>query len=164
MPASVTLDQSILPPVAGRTVWRQVDVPDIGTGAAYADKDQLGSLMEIGGIVRPEKRTGLLHTALYYDLDDEGLQVDFHLFRRKVTLAADNAAFSLADGDLLHWIGTLQFTAFFDFANGQGSQLANVGLALDLPTETLYIAAQARGALNIAAGNLPRLAIAVLPD
>ena len=142
-----------------------VEVPGITTGAAYADKDQIGSLFSFDRVSRNDVFSGILQGGNYYDLDDEGLQVDLWLFYGTVTLAADNAAFALSDGDLAKVVAVLSFTAFSDAANGQFSQVT--GLAKPFRTRggtRLWAAAQARGALNIAAGNLPRFSLDVLPD
>lgn len=161
---SDSADGAGLPPVAGRSVWRKVVIPGIGTGAAYADKDQMGTLITFPSVFRTGHLTGLLHTALYFDLDDEGLQLDLHFFRGSVTPAADNSAFAISDADALLWIGSVQFTSFYDFNTSQVSQVPNVGLVVESNDTNLYALAQARGAQNIAAGALPQVAAGILPD
>jgi hypothetical protein len=154
-----------LPPVAGRSTFAQVTVPGITTGAAYADGDCLGTLMEFPNLLRSGKSSGLLHTALYFDLDDEGLQVDLHLFSRPIlSPGADNAAFTPSDSEVLAYLGTLTFTSFFNLGANQVSMLTNVGIALQSSGTSVWGHLVARGALNIAANNLPVLRLAVLPD
>ena len=133
----------------------------IATGAAYADLDALGLAVSIDVPI-----SGVIQSATYYDLDDEGLQVDLWLLNDKPTDQTDNSAVAFIDHDLIKVIpgGRLQFTAFADAANGQFSPLNTIGLAYVAPKRKLWIQAQARGALNIAAGNLPMFQLCILSD
>lgn len=157
-----------LPPVAGRSFFTPPrTVPGIGTGAAYADGDIMGTVIEFPNVFRPERLSGILLGGIYYDLDDEGLQVDLHLSARPFATSpgADNAAFTVLDADLLAIRATCTFatTAFFNFANNQ--------IAYDFRTQPIFSDSTslwgyvvARGALNIAAGNLPAFSLCLLPD
>lgn len=146
--------------VVGKTFrTRQLVPPGIGPAAAYADLDALGTLFPIMVPV-----SGIIQTALYYDLDDEGLQVDLWLFDAPVATQTDNAALTLADPDLVKTVGRIQFTSFADAANGQVAIATNLGLAYVAPQRRLYGQVQARGALNIAAGSEPRFTLIILAD
>lgn len=154
-----------LPPVAGRTLTREDTPPGIGTGAAYADLDAIGTVMTFPGVFRANVSSGLLQSARYYDLDDEGLAVDLWLFSRRPAAPTDNSALALSDADLRNVVAVVSFASFADAANGRFSQSGGLGLMVHGSGGTdLYGIAQARGALNIAASNLPVFAIDVVPD
>lgn len=134
-------------------------VPGVVTGAAYQALDALGTAFAFDV---PE--SGVIQSAVYYDADDEGLQVDLLFFRASPTQQVDNSAVSLPDTELYKALGRVQFTTFADATNGQFSNVNNIGLAYTAPGGKLWAIAQAQGALNIAAGNLPAFRLAVLPD
>ena len=153
------------PPAAGRTRTYALTIPGIGVSSAYADKDCLGTLMEFPNMLRENKRSGLIHTVTYFDLDDEGLAVDVHFFNRAIASPGnDNAAFAPSDAEALAYIGTASFSAFSDFNT---SQVSSGAYYIAVPPQggtSIFAHAQARGALNIAAGHLPVIRICVLPD
>lgn len=131
----------------------------ITTGAAYADKDAIGTTaMEF-----TVPQTGIIETANYYDLDDEGLQVDLWLFTAAPAAQTDNSAFTLTDAELQTCVGVIEFTSFADATNGQFSQRKGLGLGYYSNGGTLYGQLQARGALNIASSNLPGFRLLVIP-
>ena len=157
-----------LPPVRGRTVTVTRRVPGIVTGAAYADADALGTLIEFPNLLRLNPYTnaysGLLHTARYFDLDDEGLQVDLHLFSRKIADGTDNSAYAPSDADVRAYLGTVAFTAFFNLGSNQVAVNTSIGLLLSSESASVFGQVVARGALTIAAENLPEFSLSVLPD
>jgi hypothetical protein len=136
-----------------------VTPPGLATGAAYQDLDALGQVFSF--VVPP---SGIIQSALYYDLDDEGLQVDLLLFRDSPVQQVDNAAVALVDTEVLKAFGRIQFTAFADLATGQFANVNNLGLAYAANGGRIWAIAQARGALNIAANNLPSFRLVILPD
>lgn len=140
--------------------------PGIGTGAAYADGDQMGDAFRFPGVLRQETLAGQLYSATYLDMDDEGLQVDLHLFLWKPTyFLNDNGAYSPADTDLLGYVGTVNFTTFSNLGNNQMSVGSFNPIAVaKAPTTDLWGQVVTRGALNIAAGNLPMFRIVTLAD
>lgn len=151
---------------AGQTIITpRIEVPGITTGAAYADKDQIGSIFVFPGLTRKGINTGIIQAADYFDLDDEGLQVDLWLYSGPVVLAADNSAHALADSDLIRVVDVIQFTTFYDAANGQFSSVKAIAKPFrTVQGQSLYASAQARGALNIAALNLPQFRLHILAD
>ena len=144
----------------GRTYRTEIMTPPgIVTGAAYADLDAIGVAWSFD-----VPRSGVIVSANYYDLDDEGLQVDLWLLRDAPTLQTDNSALTFLDGDIVKVTDVLQFTAFRDAANCQVSNLNNIGRAYVMPGRKMWAQLQARGALNIAALNLPAFALTILAD
>ena len=132
----------------------------IGTGAAYADLDSMGTTAFTFTNV---PSSGVIESALYFDLDDEGLQVDLWLFNAAPAAQTDNSAFALTDAELQTVIGVISFTSFSDAANGQFSARNGMGLGYVVPGNTIYAQLQARGALNIAASNLPAFKLLIIP-
>ena len=133
--------------------------PGIVTAAAYADLDALGTAWSVEVPV-----SGVIVSANYYDLDDEGLQVDLWILRDAPTLQTDNSALAFQDGDIVKVTDVLQFTAFRDANLCQVSNLDNIGRAYVLPSRRMWFQAQARGAVNIAANSLPMFALTILSD
>lgn len=165
-PLAVRLYDPPLLTVGGITLRPElVVVPGIGTGAAYAALDQIGTLFRFPDVTRPGVQTGVLHAACYYDLSDQGIQVDLWLFSAPVTLAADNAAFVLSDADLLKVEYVVQFTDFNDANTGQYSVVPSIGYPFRTVGGTsLYAAVQSRGTPTITAAMLPHFRLAVLAD
>lgn len=131
----------------------------IGTGSAYADKDAIGTVAT--SVTVPQ--SGTIETAVYYDLDDEGLEVDLWLFTAAPADQTDNSAFALTDAELQTVIDVIPFTTFSDAANGQVSFQHARGASYISKGGTIYAQLQARGALNIAAANLPVVELRILP-
>lgn len=130
----------------------------IGTGSAYADKDAMGTT----AFSFPVPAEGIIITGTYYDLDDEGLQVDLWLFDEQPSAQTDNSAFTLTDADLQKVIGVIEFTNAKDAVNGQVMQSNGLNIAYKAKSQLVYAQLQARGALNIASSNLPAFALSIL--
>lgn len=139
-------------------------IPGIGTGAGYAAGDAVGTRLEIPNATRGEARTGILHGAVLYDLDDEGIELDLVLFRESFTPTADNSPFAVSDADLLKCIGSITFNTFKDFGNNQMSTLSGIGLPFRTVGTSLYLQAVTRGTPNIAAANEYRISLCFLQD
>ena len=105
---------------------------------------------------------GIIQSAVYYDLDDEGLQVDLWLFEIAPANVTANSAFVVSDAQLLDVIDVIQFVGFRDANTGQVSTQNGLGIAYTASTGFIYALLQARGALNIAAGSLPHFVLRIL--
>ena len=147
--------------VVGKTVQiGPLRPPGIAVAAAYADLDNIGQLFSVA-----VPASGIIQSAVYHDLDDEGLQVDLWMFTEQPqTLGADNAALVLPDTDNLKVLDVIQFTGFRDGNTGQISSQNGLGIAYVAPASRLWFQLQARGALNIAAANLPQFKLTILAD
>ncbi len=132
--------------------------PGIGTGAAYASLDAIGKPFWIA-----VPKNGVIYTARYFDRDDEGLQVDLILFRSMISMPTDNNALTLSNEENEQVLGRIEFNSTFsDFANNQYTQRGPLGIAYTAPAGKIVGQIQAKGALNIAAGELPRFQLAIL--
>ncbi|MCR4340467.1 MAG: hypothetical protein NUW01_11370 [Gemmatimonadaceae bacterium] len=154
-----------LPPVAGRTVTRVVQVPGIGTGSAYAAGDAFGTLIEFPNVFRPEKRSGIVVGAFLIDLDNEGVSKDVPLFVASFTATADNSAFAPSANTLQGLRGFLSISSFSTFSANQVGQAVGTNVWIgDAPGTSLFTQLVTRGADNIAAGALPLVGLVVIPD
>lgn len=159
---AITVEVDDLVTVGGQTLVTDAFAPlGIATGAAYADKDAIGTV----AVRVTVPRSGIIQSATYYDLDDEGLPVDLWLFASPPGAQTDNSAFALNDQDVLAVIDVVQFSgSFFDAVNCQVCTVNGLGIAYVAPLESIWVQLQARGALNIAAGNLPNFRLRILYD
>lgn len=132
-------------------------IPGIATGAAYTANDAMGTPFTI-----KVPKYGILYSATFLDMDDEGSQMDFAIFKQGITTSGDNSAWAPTDTDLLHFLTLLQFATFSDHGTGRTAELVNIGRAYSAISGLLTIQAIARSTPTIAAGNLPRLQLQIL--
>ncbi len=136
------------------------EILGITAGAALsASGDALGLVMKIA--VPP---SGVIYSATFFDLDDEGSQVDLEIFKRSIADVAWDAPFAPSDTEILNFITELNFFAFDDHGSCQTSEIKNIGKAYTVPNGFLYIQAVTRATPNIAAGNMPRIQLQILSD
>lgn len=136
-----------------------VTIPGIGAGSAYAAADAFGTKFNFD-----VPKSGVIHSALFLDKDNEGKDTDLVLFNADFNATADNAAFTVSDIDFQACIGTITFSTWKAFAVNQMGTATAVGLAYIAPDRKIYCQAVARGAPNIAAGAEPMVALVILAD
>jgi hypothetical protein len=163
-PLPVSIYGDLMPAVAGRTVTRVMQVPGVGTGAAYEAGDAFGTLMTFQDVFRPEKCSGVIVSAFLIDLDDEGLQKDVVVFEKNVTGVADNAAFAPTDLDMLSCRGAFSITSFVNLGSNQIGTANNINLWMTSSDQHLRVWLVTQGADNIAAGSVPWIGLVVVPD
>lgn len=134
-------------------------IPGITTGVAYEAGDAMGSVFEVEVPV-----SGIIYSATFWDLDDEGLQTDFEIFRHPIAATTDNAQWAVTDSDILYFITEFAFFSFDDHATSQTSELKNIGKAYSVAGGKFYIQTVARGVQDIAAGQQPRFQLQILSD
>lgn len=144
---------------------RVVDCPEtpfeirgITTGAAYQSGDNMGIITKL-----EVPKSGVIYSATFWDMDDEGLQYDLVILKHGVVQVADNSPWAPIDQELLGFIAELSFVSFDDHGGARTSSLTNIGQGYVAPEGFLYIQCVVRGAHNIAAGNLPRFQLQILP-
>ena len=152
----VTLDELVQ--VAYKVVKTGfVTVPGIGTGAAYASGDALGTRFSF-----EVPLFGIIETAVLLDKDDEGIETDLVLFSDDFVDTADNSPFDVSDSDLQRFVSTITFGSFKNFASNQVSVAAALGIAYVTPSRRLWAQLVTRGTPNIAAANIPMVSLTIL--
>lgn len=134
-----------------------VTIPDIGTASAYTAADAFG-----GKFIFIVPSEGIIETAIMLDLDDEGINTELWLFNHDFTATADNAAFAVSDGDLANLEVVISITNFVNAANNQVGIANNLSLPYTAPSGSLWGQCVTRGAPNIAAANIPKIALRIL--
>lgn len=135
-----------------------VTIPGIGAAIAYTAGDAFG-----GKFILDVPVKGQIHTALFLDRDDEGLETDLVMFRDDFTATVDNDAFAVSDADLQKLLGNITWAAFKNFTNNQESTAAALGLLYHAPKGQIFCQCVARGAPNIAAGSEPMVRLSIIP-
>ncbi len=134
-----------------------VEIQGIVTGAAYASGDAFGSKFSID-----VPKIGVLQTAIMLDLDDEGIETELWLFRNDFTATTDNAAFAVSDADLLLLEAVIGITNFANAGNNQVGINNGLNLPYTAPEGKLLCQCVTRGVPNIAAINIPRVALRII--
>ncbi len=163
-PTRVTIDMPYQPPMAGQTVTRLVKVPGIGTGAAYADGEAFGGLIQFHDVFRPEKCSGTIVQVFFLDLDDEGINKDVPIFIRPFTITTDNNAFAPSAIDLLGCRSVISISTWSNWNANQFGEASGANRWISGESPHLWTQIVTRGADNIAAGSEPWIGIVVIPD
>ena len=137
-------------------VTGQIEIPGIGTGAAYAAGDAFGNKF-----VFKVPKEGTIANVVFIDKDDEGLNKELVLFNKDFGQTGDNQAFSPGDPDLHDSIGAVSIETWYDYALNQLG-MATPALSYVAPEGQLYAQMLTRGADNIAAGAIPRIYLVIV--
>jgi hypothetical protein len=148
-----------------RQIRRRQVTPTLDTNA-YADGDQVSTLQTLR--VSSSGRVGTelkLITILDKTLDKAPL--DLFFFDRSVTVAADNAAASFSDADMVFCLGVVSIVAG-DYDDNAANSFATVAVNFPLIAadggDTIYFAIVARGAVTYAASDLVFSFVAVMEE
>ena len=109
----------------------------------------------------PVPEYGSILEVRFHDRDDEGLNKELWLFKASPTLAADNAAFSIADVDNLQVVAVFVFSNWRDAVNNQIGLTSNTPVSYVATQGQLYGAVKTLGVDNIAAGSEPMLSFVI---
>lgn len=146
-----------LVPVGGKLLYLPPSIiPGITAADALDANDQMGTLFSLA-----VPRNGVIVKATFLDLDDEGISKELWIFNKDVTLAANDAAFSLADDDLHSVVDVLTFVNFKDAVNGQVSVSTDTPCWYTASRRQLFFGVKTLGADNIAAGSMPRISLLI---
>ncbi len=107
--------------------------------------DAFGLLM----VIQVPKR-GEIISATFYDLDNEGSQMDMEIFNKKPAQIASEAAWTLSSADNPKFVTELSFVAFDDHTATQTSELTNIGKAYIAPEGKFLIQMVCRGTPDMA--------------
>ncbi len=133
-----------------------LEIPGITAADALDAGDAIGSIMEIA-----VPKHGVIISATYWDLDDEGTQLDLEVFNLGITQIASDAVWAPSDIDMLKFVTEIAFFTFDDHINSQTSDVKNIGKAYTATDGMLRIQAVDRSTKNIAAGQMPRIQLQI---
>lgn len=158
----VQIDRANSPiPTAQKTVSiGPVQIAGVGTAALYTTGDAFGTTTKI---LVP--KSGIIQGIRFYDLDNEGVNMEAYFFRQAPAgLAADNAAVSVPD-DQLHLIeASILIDTWRTFAAAQLGVEDNLGISYTAPSGALWVHWVTRGGPTIAAGSIPLFKLLILSD
>jgi hypothetical protein len=137
----------------GRRDVQRIQVQVSGTAAAaYAAGDQFGTIISLSNAVRLSGGTGTIVGVMLQSYSDTIGAVDVVFLDQSVTLAADNAAFAIADADIIDVIGVVSLAGAYDLGNNRIAQAFNLALPYHCSgSTTLYAAIIIRSAFTLAA-------------
>jgi hypothetical protein len=107
---------------SGSTARPTVTLTLSNGGGAYAANDRIGGTAGgdlLAGIISTNAGQGVITAITCHDKDDVGGTLELWFFDASPTLAADNAAFSLADDQLAKAVAVVRLTEAYDAVNGQ---------------------------------------------
>ena len=145
--------------IAGKTARVEGLVPGIGTAAAYASGDAFGTVM-----VLEFPESGIIESARFIDLDNEGVNKELWLFTAEIAGSADNAVFAPTDEELLHIEAIILFDTWRTANLNQVGAEDSLAISYSAPRRTLWGQFVTRGADNIGAGNIPRFSLRIMAD
>lgn len=128
---------------------------------AYTSGDQLGTILTFANAVRQTGATGIVQSATLMDQSQVMGAVDLFLFDRSVTLAADNAAASFSDADMLFCLGIISFPAPTAVAAVNSISTVVSGLGIMPNATSLFGALVTRSANAVFAGGATSLAVSL---
>lgn len=131
-------------------------IPVTVFASAYTAGDAFGNKFQIEVPLE-----GTISNVVFYDKDDEGLEKELWLFRADFTATADDAEFAISDADLISLVGVISIASFKNAANNQLGQ-ATPALSYKLTAGRFYCQMVTRGADNIAAGQVPSIALTII--
>lgn len=157
-----TIEKAILDKIYSKFVncpERPAEIPGITAADAFDANDCMGTVYKLH-----VPFSGVIYSATFFDLDDEGTQVDLMVFNHEITQIASDAAWAPGDDDILKLQTMLSFVTFSDHGGCRTSELTNIGKAYTAPEGYLWIQAVTRSTPTIAVGNMPHFQIQISPD
>lgn len=98
---------------------------------AYTAGDQVGTQFTFANAARVSGGTGRVVGAVLLDETDIIGAYDLVLTRASITLASDNAAYAISDGDAASVVGIIQMAGAFDIGNNRIAQATNLSIPYD---------------------------------
>lgn len=138
---------SKLPPgenVIGRVGKRSVRIavtPTVSTSPAYTAADAVGGLLTFANAAANTGLGGVIQTVTIIDLGNQKPALQLYLSSLTFTPTADNAAFTISDGDAANSIGWIPIVAGDWQSNGAANAIAcvrNVGLRFHPTTTSIF--------------------------
>lgn len=133
----------------------------------YASGDVLADTQEIHHVVTQKGGTGIIHSVILLDKDDQAQDLDLVFLRSNVSIGTENAAVSITDTNADEIIGVIEIAAgdYIDLANSQIVTKTNVGIGFqaNVDTQSIYVAAISRGTGTYTASGIT-IKVVILQD
>jgi hypothetical protein len=135
------------------------------TNAAYAAGDQLGNQYTIANAARVSGGSGRITSVVLLDEADVVGPVTVLFFDRSVTPAADNAAASFSDADMLFHVGTVELAQVTDLALNRSVSANSISVPYTCNATSLFASVITRTANGaIASATAHKLTVTVERD
>jgi len=133
-----------------------MEIPGITAATELDAGDTLGYVITLA-----VPKSGVIYSATFFDLDDDGVQIDMEIFKSSIADVAFDALFAPTDDEILNFVTEIQFFAFDDHGSCRTSEVKNIGKAYNAPDGKFYIQHVTRGLSNIALNNMPRFQLQI---
>jgi hypothetical protein len=123
-----------------------IDVTLVADTSIYADNDVLAISQIVAGVSDVEGGVVEFVSAILFDGDDQGTEVEIFLTTSATTPGTINGAVAAADTVLDDIVGRAHFVTFNDLINSQNCVLTGLGQIIQLPagSKDLYVFAVVR--------------------
>jgi len=163
---SVAAGENHLGQVGGESDIIEITL-SLDTGGAYADGDVLAATQEIANAVRVNAGTGILHSIIVLDKDDQAQALDLVFLQTNVGIGTENSAVSVTDSNTEEILGVVEVGSndYVDLVASQIVTKSNVGIVLEAAagSTSLYVAAISRGTGTYTASGIT-LKLGILQD
>ena len=131
--------------------------PTLTVAGAYVANDFVGTsatALIFANAVRVAGGSGVIESAVLIDAALQSAACELWLFDTNVTPPADNAAWTISDGDAATCIGVISFSSYYASALNSVSSQKGLGIAFEAVATTIWGALVTRGTPTYASGNL----------
>lgn len=153
--------------VGGDTLVGELEMT-IDNGMVYADGDVLAETQELSNGFRVSGGTGVIHSVVVLDKDDQAEALDVVFFQTEVSLGTENAAVSISDADAQEIYGLVEVAAtdYVDLGSSQVATKDNIGITIDAPVGVphLYVGMISRGTGTYTVTGGLRVSVGILRD
>jgi hypothetical protein len=122
--------------------WLQQSSAGLTTATtSYSIGDQVGTIFTFTNAAIDSGGTGVVLSAVVLDKADVMTDMRLHFWKATVTLASDNAAFTVSDADMQNYLGYVSASAI-DVGANRVAVVPNIGLGYSCAATSLFMAVQ----------------------
>jgi hypothetical protein len=122
--------------------WLQQSSAGLTTATtSYSISDQVGTIFTFTNAAIDSGGTGVILSAVVLDKADVMTDMRLHFWKATVTLASDNAAFTVSDADMQNYLGYVSASAI-DVGANRVAVVPNIGLGYSCAATSLFMAVQ----------------------
>ncbi len=133
----------------------------------YASGDVLADTQEVASAIRVNAGTGVIHSLIILDKDDQGQAMDVVFLKTNVSLGSENSPVSITDANADEILGIVEVAAgdYVDLVNSQLVTVTDVGVVVvaDTGATSLWVGVISRGTGTYTASGIT-LKIGILQD